>query len=110
VAGLNDRDGLRAFDRREAFQKIFNGFAAFQGINQVLQGNPGAGKHGRATHDFGVRVNNAFQTFHCHNITIIPPTPKLSPANRVRDMMFVVIASGRFWGILFARLYQWTPQ
>ena len=50
LAGFNDRDGLRAFDRRESFQEIFNRFAAFQGVNQILQGNTrtASGKFPRA--------------------------------------------------------------
>ena len=82
LAGFNDSDGLRAFDRREAFQKIFNGFAAFQSVNQILQRNPRAEKNGRAAHDFGIGVNDAFQIFRCHNMATIPLTAKLSPANR----------------------------
>src|ERR1035438_3774710 len=82
MAGFNDSDGLRAFDRREAFQKIFNGFAAFQSVNQILQRNPRAEKNGRAAHDFGIGVNDAFQIFRCHNMATIPLTAKLSHANR----------------------------
>jgi len=46
LAGFNDGDGLRAFDRRKSLQKTFNGFAAFQGINQILQGDTRADKNG----------------------------------------------------------------
>jgi hypothetical protein len=55
LASFNDSDGLRAFDRRESLQKIFNGFATLQGINQILQGDTRADKNGRAAHDFRVR-------------------------------------------------------
>ena len=81
LAGFNDGDGLRAGDGREAFQEIFNGFAAFQGVNQILQGDTRADKNGRATHDFGIGVNDAFQIFDCHNMVKIPLPAKLSPAN-----------------------------
>jgi len=81
LAGFNDGDGLRASDGREAFQEIFNRFAAFQGVNQILQGNARADKHGRAAHDFGIGVNDAFQIFDCHNMVKIPLLAQLSPAN-----------------------------
>ena len=81
LAGFNDGDGLRAGDGREAFQEIVNGFAAFQGVNQILQGNARADKHGCAAHDFGIGVNDAFQIFQCHNTVKIPLPVKLSPAN-----------------------------
>ena len=81
LAGFNDGDGLRAGDGREAFQEIFNGFAAFEGVNQILQGNACADKHGRAAHDFGIGVNEAFQIFACHSMAKILPPVKLSPAN-----------------------------
>jgi hypothetical protein len=80
-AGFNDGDGLRAFDGRESFQKIFNGFAAFQGVNQILQGDTRADKDGRAAHDFGVGVDDAFQIFYCHTVVKIRLPPKLSRAN-----------------------------
>jgi len=64
-AGFNDGDGLRAFDGRESFQKIFNGFAPFQRVNQILQGDTRADKYGRAAHDFGVGVDDAFQISYC---------------------------------------------
>ena len=81
LAGFNDGDGLQAFDGGKSFQKIFNGFAAFQGVNQILQGDARADKNGRAAHDFGVGVNDAFQIFQCHNTAKIPLPAKLSPAN-----------------------------
>jgi len=68
LTGFNDGDGLRAGDGRKTFQEIFNGFAAFKGVNQILQGDTRAGKNGRAAHDFGIRVNDAFQIFDCHNM------------------------------------------
>jgi hypothetical protein len=80
LAGFNDGNGLRAFNRREALQKIFNGFAAFQGVNQILQGDTRADKNGCAAHDFRVRVNDAFQIFHGHNMVKIPLAVKLSSA------------------------------
>ena len=81
LTGFNDGDGLRAFDRREALQKIFNGFAAFEGINQILQGDTRADKNGCAAHDFGIGVDDAFQIFDCHNMVKIPLPAKLSLAN-----------------------------
>lgn len=80
LPGFNDGYGLRAFDRRESLQKIFNGFAAFKGVNQILQRNARADKNGCAAHNFGIGVNDAFQIFHCHNIVTIPPAVKMSPA------------------------------
>src|SRR6266851_658892 len=82
LTGFNDGDGLRALDRRESFQKSFNGFAAFQGVNQILQRDTRADKNGRAAHDFGIGVDDAFQIFRCHNVATIPLTAELSPANR----------------------------
>jgi len=80
LAGFNDGDGLRAGNGREAFQEIFDGFAAFKGVNQILQRDTRADKDGSAAHDFGIGVNDAFQVFHCHNTATITPTAKLSPA------------------------------
>ena len=54
LAGFNDGDGLRAFDRGKTLQKIFNGFAAFKGVNQILQGDTRAGKNGRAMGEWPV--------------------------------------------------------
>ena len=71
LAGFNDRDGLRTGDRRETFQKILNGFAAFKGVNQILQGNSCADKNGRAAHNFVIGMNDAFQIFDCHNLVNI---------------------------------------
>jgi hypothetical protein len=48
LARFNDGDGLRTFDRRESDQKIFNGFAAFKGVDQILQRNTGSDKNRRA--------------------------------------------------------------
>ena len=78
---FNDGDGLRTADGREAFQKIFNGFAAFQGVNQILQGDTRADKNGCAAHNFRIGVNDAFQIFGCHNMVKIPRLAKLSLAN-----------------------------
>jgi len=91
LAGFNDGDGLRAGDGREAFQEIFNGFAAFQGVNQILQGDTRADKHGRAAHDFGIGVNDALQIFDCHNMVKIPLPAKLSPANMTVGRVPVVL-------------------
>jgi hypothetical protein len=96
LAGFNDGDGLRAGDGREAFQEIFNGFAAFKGVNEILQGDTRADKNGRAAHDFGIGVNDAFQIFDCHNRIKIPLPAELSPANmtvgRARANLDTVVA------------------
>ena len=81
ITGFNDGDGLRAGDGGKAFQKIFNGFAAFQGVHQILQGTARADKNRRAAHDFGIVVNDAFQIFTCHIRVKITPPAELSPAN-----------------------------
>jgi hypothetical protein len=81
LAGFNDGDGLRAGDGWEAFQEIFNGFTAFKGVNQILQGDTRADKNGRAAHDFGIGVNDAFQIFDGHDLVKITLPVKLSPAN-----------------------------
>jgi len=81
LTGFDDGDGLRAGDGREAFQEIFNGFAAFKGVNQILQGDTRADKNGRAAHDFGIGMNDAFQIFDCHNTAKILLPMELSPAN-----------------------------
>ena len=46
-----------------------------------MKGNARADKHGRAAHDFGIGVDDAFQIFDCHNMAKIPLPAKLSPAN-----------------------------
>jgi len=38
LAGFNDGDDLRAFDRGEAFQEIFNGFASFEASIRFCKG------------------------------------------------------------------------
>ena len=81
LTGFNDGDGLRAGDGRKAFQEIFNGFAAFKGVNQILQRDTCAGKDGCAAHDFGIGMNDAFQIFDCHNMPKIPLPVKLSLEN-----------------------------
>jgi len=81
LTSFNDGYGLRAGDGGKAFQKIFNGFAAFQGVYQILQGNARADKNGRAAHDFGIGVNNTIQIFACHNMFKIRRPGELSPAN-----------------------------
>lgn len=91
LAGFNDGDGLRAGDGREAFQEIFNGFAAFKGVNQILQGNTRADKNRRAAHDFGIGVNDAFQIFHYYNMVKIPLPAKLSSANMTVGRVPVVL-------------------
>ncbi len=80
LAGFDDGNGLRAFDGGESHQKIFNGFAAFQGVNQILQGDTGAHKNGRAAHNFGVGVDDAVQIFRCHDMAKIRLPARLSPA------------------------------
>jgi hypothetical protein len=97
LAGFNDGDGLRAGDGRETFQEIFNGFAAFEGVNQILQGDTGADKHGRAAHDFGIGVNDAFQIFDCHNMVKIPLPAELSPANMTVGRAPAVLRRERRW-------------
>jgi len=52
-------------------------FAAFKGVNQILQRNTRADKNGRAAHDFGIGVNNAFQIFDCHNMAKITPAGEI---------------------------------
>jgi hypothetical protein len=94
LAGFNDGDGLRADDGRKAFQEIFNGFAALKGVNQILQRDTRADKHGRAAHGFGIGVNDAFQIFDCHNRVKIPRPAKLSPANMVAGPCASRIATG----------------
>jgi hypothetical protein len=81
LSSLNDRNGLWAFDRRKSGQKILHGFAAFQGVDQILQRNAGAHKYRRAAEDFRIRMYNAFQIIRCHDKTAIPPAVRLSPAN-----------------------------
>ena len=97
LTGFNDSDGLRAGDGREAFQEIFNGFAAFQGVNQILQGDTRADKHGRAAHDFGIGVNDAFQIFDCHIMAKILLPAKLSPANMAAGRAPAVLRRERRW-------------
>ena len=81
LAGFNDGDGLRAGDGRKAFQKFFNGFAAFKGVNQILQRDTRADENGRSAHYFGIGMNDALQIFNCHNMAKIPLPVELSPAN-----------------------------
>lgn len=60
-------DDLVPFHRREAMKEIFDRFTAFQIINQILEGDTRADKHGRPTHDVWDRMHNAFEVFACHS-------------------------------------------
>lgn len=81
LTGFNDGDRLRAFDGRESFQKIFNGFATFQGVDQILQGDARPDKNGRATHDFRIGVDDAIQIFPGHTAATVLLPAELSSAN-----------------------------
>ena len=63
---LDDGEHLPALHRGKAFEEVFDGFPAFEGINEVLQRHPRARKDGRAPHDFRVAVNDAFEVFSVH--------------------------------------------
>ena len=97
LAGFNDGDGLRAGDGRKAVQKIFNGFAVFEGVNQILQEDTRADKDGRAAHGFGIGMHDAFQIFHGHNMVKIPRPVKLSPANMDGMRAPAVLRRERRW-------------
>jgi hypothetical protein len=72
-------------------------FAAFKGVNQILQGDTRADKNGRAAHDFGIGVKDAFQIFHCHNMAKIPLPAKLSPANMAVGRAPALLRRERRW-------------
>lgn len=55
---LEKRDHLFARDSRETFQEILDGIAAFEAINQILDGHAGAGKARRAAHNLGIDFND----------------------------------------------------
>ena len=95
LTGFNDGNGLRAGDGRKTFQEILNGFAAFKGVNQILQGDTRADKHGRAAHDLGIRVNDAFQIFDGHHKAKTRLTAKLSPANVAVSCASVLLAGNQ---------------
>ena len=63
---FNHGDGLFASDREEGVQKVFDGFAALQIINEVLEWNARAQKDGRAAHNLRVGVNDTFEFFNFH--------------------------------------------
>ena len=63
---LDDRDDLGAFNRGKPVQKILDGFATFEVINQVLQRNTRADEDRRAAHDFRIGMNHALQICHLH--------------------------------------------
>ena len=44
-------------------EEVFDGFAAFEIVDQVLKRDARANKNGRSTHDLGIGVNDAFQIF-----------------------------------------------
>ena len=70
LSRLDDGDHLLAFYGRETIQEIFNGFAAFEVINQVLERDARADEDRRAAHDFGIGMNHALQVFHLHGARI----------------------------------------
>ena len=72
-------------------------FAAFKGVNQILQRNTRADKNGRAAHDFGIGVNDALQISDCHNMVKIPLPAKLSPANMVVARAPAILRRERRW-------------
>jgi hypothetical protein len=61
LAGLNHGDHLLTLHARKAVQKVFDGFAPFQVINEILQRDTRANEHGRAAKDFRVRMNDPVQ-------------------------------------------------
>ena len=70
LGGFNDGDGLLAFHRRETVEEVFNGFAAFQIINEVLERDACADKDRRSPHDFRIGVNDAFEVFNLHGVNL----------------------------------------
>ena len=65
-AGFDDSDDLLAFDRRERIQEIFDGFAAFEIVHEILERNARADENWCAAHDFRVRMDYAFEFFQLH--------------------------------------------
>ena len=82
LAGFNDGDGLGVFDVREALQRIINGVAAFECVNQVLQRDAPADKDGGAAHVFGIGADDIFQILQFHHKGKILLSVELSPANK----------------------------
>jgi hypothetical protein len=70
LAGFDDGNHLLALDAGETFQKIINGLAAFQIIDQILERNARPDKHGRAAHDVRVRVHDTFEVIQLHALTL----------------------------------------
>jgi len=58
---LNHRDDLCPLHGRKTIQKILDGLATFQVINQVLKRDACADKDRRASHDFRIGMNHAFE-------------------------------------------------
>jgi hypothetical protein len=63
---FNDGDDLFAFHSRKAVKEVFDGFAAFEVVDEVLKRDASANKNWRPAHDFRIGVNDAFQIFNFH--------------------------------------------
>src|SRR6267142_412629 len=68
---FDNSNSLFTLDGGKSFEEIFDGFTAFEIVNEVLQGNSSANENGRPTHDFRIRVDDSFDFFAFHQCQYI---------------------------------------
>ena len=101
LTGFNDGDGLRAFDRRESFQKIFNRFAAFQGVNQI-NGPLTVGRAGKSISDFNEHEPGCHQRPSAEvkrrgaSVVLVARTDQCDQEDRI-DEQFIHVRFGVPW-------------
>src|SRR4051812_10944710 len=69
------REGLLAADTRVVFEEVLDRVAAFQEIDQSVNGNAGSDKDGSATEDLGIGVDDLFRVHRANRITLPRPDP-----------------------------------
>ena len=72
---LDGRNDLFALHGRKTVQKILDGFAAFEVVDEVLKWDARAEEHRRAAQNFRIGMDHAFQCFgfHVGKMTAIAP-------------------------------------
>src|SRR5258706_14127537 len=72
VRCIDKADYLLPLHRREAFQEIINGLAAFEIVDKVLNWNPGFCENGSAAHYFRIGGKDVAQIRFAHLQNLTP--------------------------------------
>src|SRR2546426_11687215 len=68
LASFDDGNHLFALDCWKPVEEVLNGLAAIQRVDQILERDASAHKHGRAAHDLRVAMNDALEFFQLHEL------------------------------------------